>query len=205
MSTIELTQTGKHDPRLRQRMEHHYSQPKGFVGRSICYAVRCNGTYYGHIVGGSATKHLPGRHDYLCTEQSQLNNIVNNIFFNVSPADGKYPLRNFTSRVVQQFVHQCSLDWKAKYGDDVIGFETLIELPRSGELYRRAGWKWTGRTKGLTCKRVAGKGTDSWGGKRVWNRDELRPKDVFCFSPRFDNNERYIEFVLGDTRCSDSR
>jgi hypothetical protein len=197
MREIELTITGKHDPQLRQRMEHHYSQPKGFVGRSICYAVRYRGVYYGHIVGGSATKHLPGRHDYLRTEQSQLNRIVNNIFFNVAPVEGKYPLRNFTSRVVQQFVQQCSVDWKAKYGDDVLGFETLIELPRRGELYRRAGWKWTGRTQGLTCKRVAGKGSDSWSGRRVWNRDILRPKDVFCFSPHFDNDERYIDFVLG--------
>ena len=37
-----------------------------------------------------------------------------------------------------------------------------------------------GVTKGFTCKRVKGTGTDSWSGKRVWNTnpDELRPKKI---------------------------
>lgn len=49
------------DPRILANMSIHYSQPKGFVGRNICYAVLYNSIYYGSIVGGSATKHLPGR------------------------------------------------------------------------------------------------------------------------------------------------
>ena len=72
------------------------------------------------------------------------------------------------------------MDWESKYGDKVIGFETLVELPRTGELYLRAGWSEVGITKGYTCKRVAGKGTDSWSGKRVWDTKKLRPKRVFC-------------------------
>lgn len=159
----------------------HYSKPKGFVGRNICYAIYFAGTYYGHIVGGSATLHLPGRHEFLGTSRASLNHIVNNIFFHVEKVDGKYPIRNFTSYVLQGFVQRMQVDWYSKYGDYVVGFETLIELPRSGECYRRAGWREVGMTTGYTCKRTGGKGTDGWSGKRVWNTHTLRPKRVFCF------------------------
>ena len=152
---LELAVTKRTDPRLLSRMSVHYSRPRGFVGRSICYAVSYDGLYYGHIIAGSATRHLPGRHEYLGTSQDTLNNIINNIFFNVSKVNGRYPVRNFTVAVVRAFVARSSIDWADKYGDDVVGFETLVELPRIGELYRRAGWDEVGVTKGYSCKRIA--------------------------------------------------
>lgn len=177
---LHLEITKRTDRRLLNRMATHYSQPKGFVGRNICYAVYFNTTYYGHIVAGSATRFLPGRNEYLDITIDQLNNVVNNTFFNISPVD-KYPLRNFTSKVVRLFVKEVRCDWYKKYGDIVYGFETLIEKPRIGELYKRAGWEIVGETKGYTCKRVSGKGTDNWTGKRVWNTKYLKPKFVLCY------------------------
>jgi hypothetical protein len=176
---LEITKTS--DPRLLDSMAVHYSQPKGFVGRSICYAVLHNGVYYGHTVGGSATMHLPGRHDALGTRRDDLNSVVNNIFFHVSPVDGRYPYRNFVPSVVAAWREQIYNDWKTKYGDDVYGYETLVEPPRTGECYLRDGWKLVGQTKGQTCKRGPGKGTDSWGGRRVWDKQNLRPKLVFVY------------------------
>ncbi len=179
---IQLCQTKRTDSELLKRMATHYSKPKGFVGRNICYAVFHDNKYFGHIVGGSATRHLSGRHEFLKTHDGQLVNIVNNIFFNVSPAEEKYPIRNFTTAVVKLFVVRIMTDWENKYGDIVLGFETLVEKPRIGELYKRAGWTKVGETKGYTCKRIGGKGTDSWTGKRVWNTDleSLRPKNILC-------------------------
>jgi hypothetical protein len=164
-------------------MKNHYSQPKGFVGRNICYAIYYNNDYYGHIVAGSATRYLPNRNEYFNISLDQLNKIINNIFFNISPINGKYPCRNFTSFVVKEFTKQAATDWQIKYGDVCIGFETLVEKPRTGKLYIRAGWSLIGETKGYTCKRIAGIGTDSWTGKRVWNTnpDTLRPKNVLCY------------------------
>jgi hypothetical protein len=161
-------------------MSVHYSQPKGFVGRNICYAVIYGGAYYGHIVGGSATKFLPGRNQFFSMTVKQLNNVVNNIFYHIRKVDGGYPRRNFTSFILKEWSRQVQLDWFEKYGDAVIGLESLVELPRTGELYRRAGWECVGQTQGFTCKRTAGKGTDSWSGKRVWDTENLRPKLVFC-------------------------
>lgn len=181
---IELITTKRTDERLLERMKKHYSHPKGFVGRNICYAIVYNSVYYGHIVGGSATRFLPGRHDFLKTTIDQLNNIVNNIFFNINPINGKYPKRNFTSFVVKEFVKTIACDWEEKYEDIVLGFETLIEKPRKGTLYIRAGWQQVGETIGYTCKRIAGTSSDKWSGRRVWNtnKKELRPKRVLCLN-----------------------
>lgn len=181
---LELRPTKRTDKDLLMRMKYHYSRPKGFVGRSICYAIFYNSVYYGHIVAGSATRFLPNRNEFLGITIKDLNNVINNIFYNVSPPhEGSYPMRNFTSSVVKLFVEQSQKDWQVKYGDTCVGFETLVEKPRAGELYLRAGWTLVGETKGYTCKRNPGKGTDSWTGQRVWNKnpDELRPKLVLCY------------------------
>ena len=153
-------------------MAVHYSAPKGFVGRNICYAVMCDLRYFGAIVGGSTPKHLKGRENPI-----DLNNIVNNIFFHI---EGPYPLRNFAQKVLAIYRKRIELDWFVKYGDLVLRHESLVEMPRTGDVYLRDGWKLVGQTHGFTCKRTAGKGTDSWTGKRVWDTENLRPKLIFA-------------------------
>ena len=161
-------------------MAKHYTQPKGFVGRNICYAVTYNGIYYGHIVGGSATRHLAARDKFFTTPiLPVLNRIVNNIFFHIEKSDQHYPTRNFGQLVLKTWRGQVAEDWEIKYRDQVIGFESLVELPRLGTVYLRDGWREVGVTKGYSCKRTAGKGTDSWTGKRVWDTVNLRPKHIF--------------------------
>ena len=164
----------KTDLFLRGLMSTHYSTPRGFVGRSLCYKVFFNGVCYGAIVAGSATLHLPG------ARPTNLNAIVNNAFYSISKRRGYDPRRNFTSHVIENFVDVARVDWERFYGDRVVRFETLIEPPRTGELYRRAGWFRVGETKGFTCKRIAGEGSDSWSGSRVWDTKNLRPKLVWA-------------------------
>lgn len=162
---------------LLKLMEVHYSQPRGFVGRTIADAIYVGGVFYGCIVAGSATRFLPGRDGDL-----PLNQIINNVFFHVRKVGGKYPCRNFTERVLIEWECRIQDAWERKYGDIPRMLESLVELPRTGECYRRAGWIEVGMTKGYTCKRVAGKGSDSWTGRRVWNTTDLRPKRVFTKS-----------------------
>jgi hypothetical protein len=170
------------DPLILANMAVHYSQPKGFVGRNICYEVSFNGKVYGHTVGGSAPMHLIGRDEFFglkkWSKPISIQRIIDNIFFHV---EGPYPIRNFVPKTIALFRAQVLKDWFVKYGDEPLGFETLVELPRTGECYLRDGWKEVGLTKGHTCKREAGKGTDSWGGRRVWGT-VLRPKRVLCRS-----------------------
>lgn len=183
---LELIETKSTDSRLLELMKIHYSQPKGFVGRRICYAILYDNVYYGHILAGSSTLNLPGRHEFLKTDKSQLVNIVNNTFYHIRKVDNKYPIRNFSSYVVSEWRKQVEKDWLSKYGDAVLGFESLVELPRTGELYLKDDWTLVGQTKGYTCKRVAGQVQEKWnkenggGGVRVWDYENLRPKLVFC-------------------------
>ena len=165
-------------PHILARMKIHYSQPKGFVGRNLCYLVFHEGTVYGAIVGGSCALHLPGRHEFLGTRPDDLNGIVNNIFFHV---EGPYPYRNFVPATIRAWREKMLVEWPKEYGDQVLGFETMVEPPRTGECYLRDGWTYVGTTRGETCKRVAGVGRgEKWSGRRVWDTKNLRPKLVFC-------------------------
>lgn len=171
----------------------HYSKPKGFVGRSICYAIKYNNLLYGFIVGGSATKHLPNRDKFIGTDAALvLNNIVNNIFFHVERVNGRYPVRNFVPKIILEWERRVRVDWENKYGDRVVAFESLVEPPRTGDSYLRAGWTRIGITKGYTCRRsvdtyfdlwsgkdLVDKDTESWSGKRLWDKKNLRPKLIF--------------------------
>ena len=177
---LDLLITKNSQPHLRGLMEIHYSHPEGFVARNICYAIFWNQQFYGYITGGSATKYLPKRNDYFGIDQSNLNNIINNQFFHIERHEGLYPIRNFVMGILALWRDTVARDWEHKYGDKVIGFETLVEPPRTGQSYLRDGWKYLAETKGYTCKRVAGRGTDSWSGKRVWNTKELHPKLIFA-------------------------
>lgn len=177
---LKLEITKRTDERLLERMKSHYSKPKGFVGRNICYAIYWNEEYLGHIIGGSATRFLPGRNEFLNSTLEDLNHIINNIFYNIRAPKEGYPKRNFTSYVVRTWQAEIAREWKRKYGDFVLGFETLVEKPRKGTLYKKAGWRVVGETKGYTCKRIGGEGSDSWSGKRVWDTENLKPKWVLC-------------------------
>lgn len=179
---INLKLIKNSNPRLLDAMRSHYSKPLGFVGRNIHYTIIHNDNVYGYISGGSATLHLAGRKEFMKEHKfnCSLEEIINNIFYHV---DGPYPIRNFTTEVVARFRDQISFDWAVKYGDNVMMFETLVELPRTGELYKRDKWKLIGQTKGFTCKRTKGKDFDSYSGRRIWNTKDLRPKLVFARLP----------------------
>lgn len=172
--TLHLVPVRNSDDEVSRNMEIHYSQPKGFVGRNIVYSIVFGNTCYGTIAGGSATAFLPNR-EVIGT----LNNGVNNIFFHIEKQNGKYPMRNFVMTVLKLYRETIEQDWKTKYGDEVFWHETLVEPPRTGECYIRDGWTNIGTTKGFTCKRGAGNGSDSWSGKRIWDTKNLRPKLVF--------------------------
>lgn len=182
---IKLLLVKRTYPKLLRDMSVHYSKPKGFVGRNLCYAIYWRSIYMGAIVAGSATRHLPGRANFYNEYglQPNLNNLVNNIFFHIEPLPHGYPERNFAQTCLRLFRDKVITDWLNYYGDCVLGFETLVELPRTGEIYLRDKWKVVGQTKGYTCKRVAGQGTDSWTGARVWDTVNLRPKIVLCRLP----------------------
>src|SRR6056300_924533 len=96
-SPLRLERVKRTHPEMLANMDIHYSQPKGFVGRNICYLVMWDNVCHGSIAGGSATRFLPNR-EVICG----LNHGINNIFFHVEPRGG-YPTRNFTKKVLAEY------------------------------------------------------------------------------------------------------
>ena len=107
---MNLKQIKRTDNRILQNMDIHYSHPKGFVGRNICYAILYNDIYYGSIVGGSATLHLVGRDSFFNltkdNKKEKLKNIINNIFFHMEKVNGEYPVRNMSVKILELFRKQ---------------------------------------------------------------------------------------------------
>ena len=197
---IRLEPISKNDPNLRTLASQHYSNPKGFVGRFVAFAIHAEEQFLGVIVGSSATLHLPGRDRFKEDLGGNLNSIINNSLFHIRKPRGwppfsyhygplglevsetrrPYPIRNVTSRVLGEWRLQVIASWEKRYGDDVIGFETLVQPPRTGETYRRDGWSLVGRTKGFCCRRVSGRSkNEQFTGKRIWKFDPNSQKLVF--------------------------
>lgn len=177
-NNIRLELSSKSDADIKYLMSIHYSHPKGFVGRQIIYKIFYNDEFCGAIAGGSATLHLPNRNDFF-GDKYDLNKIINNTFYHLVDNHND---KNLGSQVLALWRKQVVKDWEEKYKENVIGFETLVELPRSGAMYKADNWTLVGQTHGYTCKRVGGVATEKWTGVREWNKDEsnLKPKLVFC-------------------------
>ena len=111
---IVLTPSSKGDSDVKYLMSIHYSKPKGFVGRQIVYKIHYDDTFCGAIVGGSATKHLPGRNEFF-DDKFNLNAIVNNTFFHLLPG---LPL-NTGSKVLRLFRNNIIKDWELRIGAQV--------------------------------------------------------------------------------------
>ena len=61
--------------------------------------------------------------------------------------------------VLDVFKRTVIKDWYESYGDFVRAFETLVEPPRWGGIYKLDGWKRIGNTAGLGARRPEGHGT----------------------------------------------
>lgn len=107
--SLYLEEIKRTDVELLKHMSVHYSQPKGFVGRNICYAVVFGERRFGSTVVGSAVQHLAKRDEFF--QQMNINNICNNLFYHVEKIEGKYPCRNFTTKVITVWRQRVISDW----------------------------------------------------------------------------------------------
>ena len=174
---IRLELASKTDSDILKHMQNHYSHPSGFVGRQLIYRIWVDNRAVGAIAGGSATMHLPGRDEFFGDEFA-LQKVVNNTFYHLeNDSDDK----NLGTKVLKLWRSQIVDDWQYFYKSPVIGFETLIELPRTGALYKADNWTYVGTTKGYQCRRVGGvSASEKFGGVRVWDYVNLKPMLVFC-------------------------
>ena len=157
---ISLVKVPFQNPFIQMLWREHYVGSKGTVGRQLHYIVYFNGHAVGGISAGSAIFAHKKRDKYLNIGEAEkrkgIRHIVNNTMFRMIRPSHEEPkatavLTAFKSTVVD--------DWLTAYGDFVRAFETLVEPPRWGGIYKLDGWKRIGNTLGLGARRPEGHGT----------------------------------------------
>lgn len=138
----------------------HYVGSKGTVGRQLHYIVYFDGQAVGGISGGSAIFRHKKRDEFLNLgdqdRQAGLPHIINNTMFRMTRAKDQPPK---ATEVLKLFREQATGDWLSLYGDAVFFFETLVQPPRWGGIYKLDGWTRIGKTAGLGARRPIGHGT----------------------------------------------
>tara|TARA_R110002020_G_scaffold475512_1_gene710685 strand:+ start:855 stop:1736 length:882 start_codon:yes stop_codon:yes gene_type:complete len=159
-SGIHLEPVPFNNPYIQMLWREHYVGSKGTVGRQLHYIVYYEGRAVGGISAGSAMFAHKKRDHFLEVGKEEkktgLRNIVNNTMFRMTRPKNEAPL---ATEVLQVFKATVKQDWLHRYGDYVRAFETLVEPPRWGGIYKLDGWKRIGNTAGLGARRPEGHGT----------------------------------------------
>ena len=157
---VTLQRTPFQNPYIQLLWRQHYVGSKGTVGRQLHYIVYYQGQAVGGISAGSAIFAHKKRDAFLkITKEEQqggLRHIANNTMFRMTRPKDAPPLATEVLRVFKETVKK---DWLEEYGDYIRAFETLVEPPRWGGIYKLDGWKRIGNTAGLGARRPEGHGT----------------------------------------------
>lgn len=157
---LTLLRVAFDNPYIQMLWREHYVGSRGTVGRQLHYIVYYNGLAVGGISAGSAIFAHKKRDAVLEVtaeeKRTGLRNIVNNTMFRLTRPKNCPPL---ATEVLSVFREVVSADWHASYGDAVRAFETLVEPPRWGGIYKLDGWTRVGWTAGLGARRPEGHGT----------------------------------------------
>lgn len=161
----------------------HYVGSKGTVGRQMHYIVYWHGKAVGAISAGSAMFAHKRRDKVLNIgrdeQQGGIRHIANNTMFRMTRPKEERP---FASEVLAQWMDIVKDDWLRDYGDYVRAFETLVEPPRWGGIYKLLKWKKIGMTYGLGARRPEGHGTA--GEKSTGRRKIIKvPKKIVWLYP----------------------
>lgn len=155
----------------------HYANIQETIGRQLHYLV----LYHGHIVGAiTAAQSIWSSKPRdvfwglnTLNREFLLNNIICNTFFRL---EGR--VENLGTRVLRLWRIQSARDWEQEYGDRVMGFETMVEPPRTGAMYLADNWVYVGDTAGFKKSRA---------GQKLYGVDigelftaSTTPKLIFC-------------------------
>jgi hypothetical protein len=153
---IELEQVKQTDSRAREYITNHYTHPRRFIGKNVTHLIKVDNSVCGVIVGGSTSFSLVGRKEFF-GENCDIQSIINNRLFRL-----ENNTKNLATQVLKVWRKQVVKDWKSKYGDTPIGFETLVRPPLTGACYKADNWKLVGMTKGYTARTNWYRKTRQW-------------------------------------------
>jgi len=191
----QLVQVPKGDKLFATLYLTHYPESKGIVGRSICYLIIWKERVYGIIGGNSPPYSVKPVDEYFnITKENRtqiLSKLLNNeVFRIIRPQENltvervkkfhrcvRYEDRNLGSMVLKEFRYRIKRDYKAKYGEDLIGFLTFVDSAYMGTVYKADNWEYLGMTKGYGTTRRGKRWFD-----RKWVKKE--PKLIFAYKYR---------------------
>ena len=157
---LSLQRTEFNNPYIQLLWREHYVGSKGTVGRQMHYIIYYKQKAVGAISAGSAMFAHKKRDRLLsitkAEQKSGIRHIVNNTMFRLTRPKEHPPLATDVLKIWKERVKQ---DWLSEYGDYVRAFETLVEPPRWGGIYKLDGWRKVGVTAGLGARRPEGHGT----------------------------------------------
>lgn len=147
INKIELKPATDESPDLIRQF-HGYVPTTVYVGRQLNYSIWCEGVEIGFFGWGSAVMAMSPRDEFIgWSKQQRVFNLIH------CATNWRFTLindlpKNTASKVVAVAIRRGRIDWKKKYGDELVLLETLVEPPRKGTLYLASDWKMVGWTKG---------------------------------------------------------
>lgn len=149
--TLRLDRCMRTDPTYVMMRDRHYIPNKGCHGQQMHYLVKEDNRTLGIISGASSVWAVKSRDDFFGltkdNKRGGLPSIVNNVVFRLEETRP-----NLGTQVLAMWRRQIAIDWEARYGVKVHGFETfIIETPtRRGSMYLADNWTLLGQTAGRT-------------------------------------------------------
>jgi hypothetical protein len=167
---LHLLRVGKGDGLFAKLFFEHYPQSRGIIGRSLNYLVMRSGECLG-IIGGASP---PKNYNYFvnCFGRGQEKHYLNNNIFRLIKIE-----RNLGTKTLRLFRSRVKRDYEEKFGDELIGLCTFVELPRDGALYKADNWVYLGITEG---KRMYRRGEN-------WEKSFVEGKKKLIFAYKYSS------------------
>ena len=155
MITISIAETTE-DKKIAGQIviDHHsYVASARTVGRCLKYLIRFDNRIIGTFWIGSGFKPTPKAIlNYFNIGQKEYDLIFNNI------ADNKRfcmseRIPNIGSQILKRIRNRAAIDWKNRYGDELIAIITTVGQFHNGAVYLADNWKNIGETAGLPSNR----------------------------------------------------
>lgn len=171
---LELEKCKRSNPIYQEIRNRHYVENHGCIGRQFHYLVKLDGRVIGIISGASPVWACSPRDNFFKIDKENRiqmvgHYIVNNVVFRLEER-----IPNLGTQVLAMWRKRVAQDWKERYGDDVLGFETFIfGENRTGAMYKADNWTYVGETQGNTKFKPHG----AYG---VTERKKVEKKLIFC-------------------------
>jgi len=137
MLPVALTRCKRTDPAYQAIRDRHYVPNRGTHGQQIHYLIWVEGEVVGIISGASSVYAVKARDEFFGLNKDNkrvaLPSIINNTVFRLEKH-----IPNLATQVLSLWRKTIAVDWEARYGVRVHGFETFVVETdtRKGALYK---------------------------------------------------------------------